>query len=146
MIAAVLLITVAALAPAPACPAAQMAPSLNQAVGQTLTSVRSGNGNALLAQMSHEGVAFGAQGGIVSHVSLADQFGHRRGHYCDLFVCQGRAGRFNALFNSGSMEKSLDVRHARADVVLNGRTPRELDLGYAYTAQCKWELASIGAL
>ena len=144
MIAAVLLMTIAAIAPTPACPAAQMAPSLNQAVGQTLTSVRGGNGNALLAQMSHEGVAFGARGGIVPYASLADQFGRRRDHYCDLFVCQGRAGRLNALFNSGRMEKSLDVRRARADIVLNGRTPRELDLGYAYTAQCKWELTSIG--
>ena len=128
-----------------ACPAAQMGPSLNQAVGLTLTSVRSGNGNALLAQMSRDGVAFGAQGGIVPYVSLADQFGHRRGHYCDLFVCLGEAGRLNALFNSGRMDKSLDVRRARADVVLNGRTPKALHLGYAYTTQCKWELTSIGA-
>ncbi len=142
MMAAILLMSVAAMA----CPAAQMGPSLNQAVGQTLTSVRSGNGNALLGQMSHDGVAFGAQGGIVPYVSLVDQFGHRHGHYCDLFVCQGRAGHLNALFNSGRMEKSLDAGHARADVVLNGRTPRELDLGYTYTAQCRWELTSIGAL
>ena len=139
MIVAILLMSVAATA----CPAAQMGPSLNQAVGQTLTSVRSGNGNALLAQMSHDGVAFGARE-IVPYASLADQFGGRRGHYCDLFVCQGKAGPLNALFNSGRMDKSLDVGRARASVVLNARTPRALDLGYAYTAQCQWQLTSIG--
>ncbi len=142
MIATILLMSLAATA----CPPAQMGPSLNQAVGQTLTSVRSGNGNALLAQMSHDGVAFGGQGGIVPYAFLADQFSRKRDHYCDLFVCQGRVGHLNALFSGGPMDNSLDAAHARAHVVLNARTPKALDLGYAYTTQCKWELTSIGAL
>ena len=144
MIAAILLMTINSTAPA--CPAAQMAPSLNQAVGQTLTSVRGGNAARLLAQMSPKGVAFGAEGGIVPYASLANQFDSKRGHYCDLFVCQGKPGRLNGFFNSGKMDRNLDARAGRATVVLNSRTPRELDLGYTYTAQCTWELTSIGAL
>ena len=144
MIAAILLMTIAT--PPATCPAAQMASSLNQAVGQTLTSVRGGNATRLLAQMSPRGVAFGAEGGIVPYASLADQFARKRGHYCDLFACSGQAGRLNGFFNSGKMDRNLDARGGRATVVLNSRTPKELDLGYAYTTTCTWELTSIGTL
>lgn len=72
MIAAIVLMSLAVTASVTACPAVPMASSLGLAVGQTLTSVRSGNANALLMQMSPKGVAFGAEGGIVPHASLRD--------------------------------------------------------------------------
>jgi hypothetical protein len=146
MFAAVLLMSVVTQAPLKPCPAVQLAPSLDQALARTLTSVRSGNGNALLAQMSRAGVAFGSEGGIVPYAALSDQFSRKSGHYCDLFACGGRTGKLNALFNGGKTDKSIDLKHNRATVVLNGNTQRELDLGYAYTPQCAWELTSIGAL
>ena len=142
MITAIALMTAALRAPP--CPPGPMASSLSQAVGQTLTSVRGGNAHALLAQMSPEGVAFG--GGVVAYAALAGQFGHEVGRYCDLFVCQGKAGRLNAFFNGGKMDRRIDTRAGRAIVVINAHAPRELDLGYTYSAQCKWQLSSIGVV
>ena len=145
MIAAMLLMTVIAQAPMATCPMPPSPISLDQALARTLTTVRIGNASALLAQMSRDGVAFGSQGGIVPYAALADQFAGRRGHYCDLFACGAGAGRLNALFNGGKTQKAIDLKRSRATVVLNGNSPKELDLGYAYTAQCQWELTSIGA-
>lgn len=131
------------------CPSVPSPISLDQAMGRTLTSVRSGNAKALLEQMSLAGVAFaapvGSQGMRVPYAMLSDQFARREGRYCDLFECKGRAGRLNALFNGGKTQKAIDFKHGQATVVLNGRSPRELDLGYSYNARCQWELTSIGA-
>ncbi len=146
MFAAVLLLSIVTQAPLAPCPAAQLQPSLDKALAQTLTSVRGGNGSSLLAQMSRGGVAFGAEGGIVPYPALADQFAKKTGHYCDFFVCKGKAGALNPLFTGGKTDKNIDLKHNRATVVLNGNTQKELDLGYAYTPQCTWELTSIGAL
>ncbi len=143
MIVAALFMTIVAQT----CPALPSPVSLDQAMGRTLTSVRSGNAKTLLAQMSPAGVTFaapiGSQGMRVPNAVLTDQFARRNGRYCDLFVCNGRAGRLNALFNGGKTQKTIDVEHGRAVVVLNGASPRELDLGYGYNAQCQWELTSV---
>ncbi len=146
MIVAVLLMTVVTHTPLAPCPAAQMQASLDPAVAQTLTSVRSGNAATLLAQMSRAGIAFGPDGMLVPYPVLQDQFTKKTGRYCDLFTCKGKAGSLNALFGGGKTDKSIDAKHNRATVVLNGNTQKELDLGYAYTPQCKWELTSIGSL
>ncbi len=145
MIAALLLMTIVAQRPTAACPMPPLPSSLDQAMARTLTSVRSNNAGNLLGQMSHSGVAFGAQGGVVPYAALSDQFANRRGHYCDLFVCGAKAGWLNGLFTGGKTQKTLDIAHGRGTVVLNGHSSRELDLGYIYTRQCTWELISIGA-
>jgi len=138
MIATLLL---AALA-AQTCPTPPAPASLDQAVGHSLTFVRSGNAQGLLDQMGRGGVAFGGQN--VAYAALVDQLSNRRGRYCDLFMCDGKPGRLNLKFTSGKTTRIMDAVNRRATVVLNGKTPRELDLGYAYTAQCRWELTSIG--
>ncbi len=132
-----------ATAIAQTCPTAPSPTSLDQAMGRTLTIVRSGNPHALLAQMSPDGVAFGAQG-KVAYAALSDQFARRTGRYCDLFICNGAVGRLNALFTGGKTVRTFDAANRRATVVLNGRSPRELDLSYAYSARCQWELTAIG--
>ena len=145
MIAAVFFLFVAAQT----CPVVPSPVSLDQAMGRTLTSVRSGNAKALLGQMSPSGVDFAAPVGSASvhvpYAMLSDQFARREGRYCDLFECKGRAGRLNALFNGGKTQRAIDFKHGQATVVLNGRSPRELDLGYSYNAQCQWKLTSVGA-
>ncbi|MGZ3298261.1 MAG: hypothetical protein ACXU8O_04555 [Asticcacaulis sp.] len=146
MIAALLMSTVMTHAPLTACDPAGMAPSLDAVVGQTLTYVRSGNAAALLGQMSQAGVAFGGEGPAVPYPVLSEMFAHKAGRYCDLFVCGGRAGKLNGLFNSGKTTKAIDAKHNLATVTLNANTQKELDLGYAWTAQCRWELTSISGL
>lgn len=145
MIAAVFLMSVAVQT----CPAVPSPISLDQAMARTLTSVRSGNAKALLAQMSPAGVVFaapvGAKGVGVPYAMLSDQFARRNGRYCDFYACHFQAGRLNALFNGGKTQKTIDFKHSRATVVLNGHSLRELDLGYSYNAQCQWELTSISA-
>ena len=145
MIAAIVFMSVAAQT----CPTSPSPISLDQAMARTLTGVRSGNAKALLAQMSLAGVTFaapiGAQGMGMPYAMLSDQFDKREGRYCDLFVCRGRAGRLNVLFNGGKTQKAIDFKHGRATVVLNGHSPRELDLGYSYNTRCQWELTSISA-
>jgi hypothetical protein len=138
MFAALLFVNLAAQT----CPVPQAPAALAEAMGHTLTFVRSGNAKGLLAQMSRGGVVFGTQ--AVSYADLADQLNGRRGRYCDLFMCDGRAGGLNALFTGGKITRTVDMPNRRARVVLNEKTPRQLVLGYAYTAQCTWELTSIG--
>ena len=136
----------AALAAKPvACDPARMAPALDQAVATTLTSVRRLDAAALLAQMSPSGVAFG-QGEVVPMAVLKADFSHRSGHYCDLFVCKGKAGPMMHLFTGGKTDKSVDARHGRASVVLNGNSQNELDLSYAWSVQCQWQLTAMGGI
>ncbi len=123
------------------CPVASAPAALNQAMGQSLTFVRSGNAKGLLDQMSRGGVTFGTQ--AVPYAALADQLTNRRGRYCDLFMCDGKPGVLNLRFSGGKIQRAIDWANRRATVVLNGKTPRELDLGYVYTAQCQWELSAI---
>lgn len=144
MIAAVVLMSVVTHAAATPCNYAQLQPSLDRAVAETLTNVRSDNAAGLLKQMSHLGVAFGQEGELVPYPLLSEMFSKKTGRYCDLFSCKGKAGNLHDLFGGGPMNKTIDTRHNRASVALNANTQKELDLSYAYTSQCTWELTAIG--
>ncbi len=146
MIAAIVLMSVVTHAQAASCNYALLQPSLDKAVAETLTDVKSDNSAALLKQMSHLGVAFGSEGELVPYPVLSEMFTKKTGHYCDLFTCKGKVGGLHALFGSGPMSKSIDTKHNRASVTLNANTQKELDLSYVYTPQCTWELTAIGGI
>ncbi len=119
--------------------------SLDKALAGTIAAVATNHPDALLQQFSHDGVAFGTDGPLVSYVALASQFAGKAGHYCDLFACAAGPGRLHRLFVTGHVEKQIDAGHGLASVVINGNSNDELDLSYRFTAQCRWEITGIGA-
>lgn len=118
--------------------------TLDRAISATLGAVRGNDANALLDQMSPDGVAFGTDGPLVSYKVLSANFADRSGRYCDLFNCGGQDGDMHRLFEMGQIDKSLDLKHGLAGVTINANTNDELDLSYKWSTQCRWELTGIG--
>ncbi len=119
--------------------------SLDKAVAATITAVASNNSSALLAQVSADGLTFGADGAKIARAALTSDFNAKTGRYCDLFTCAGKAGNLHRLFVAGKVDKQIDAAHATAAVFINANSNNELDLSYKFTAQCKWELNGIAA-
>jgi len=117
--------------------------SLTKAVAATVAAVAGNRPDALLAQISHDGVAFGTDGPLMSFVALQGQFSAKTGRFCDLFDCGARPAPWKRLFVMGKIDRQVDAAHGLASVFINANND-ELDLSYKYTAQCKWEITGIG--
>ncbi len=118
--------------------------SLAKAVAATVAAVAGNKPDALLAQISHDGVAFGTDGPLVSYVALQDQFQQKTGRFCDLFECGARPAPWKRLFVLGRIDKQIDAAHGMASVFINANSQDELDLSYKFTTQCRWEITGIG--
>ena len=118
--------------------------SLGKAVAATVAAVAGNRPDALLAQISRDGVAFGTDGPLVSYIALQDQFRQKTGRFCDLFECGVRAAPWKRLFVMGKIDRQIDAARGMASVFINANTNDELDLSYRFTTQCKWEITGIG--
>jgi hypothetical protein len=121
------------------------AAGFDAALAVTLGAVRGDDPQALLNQMSAEGVSFGPEGEVVSLAELRAQFTRRDGRYCDLFACRGAEGPLHRLFVMGHIDKSVDTKHGLASVFINANSNDELDLSYKLNPSCRWELNGIAA-
>ena len=115
------------------------ASAIDGAVARTLGAVSGNDADALLNQMSPDGVDIN---GRVSYDGLSQQFANRTGRYCDLFSCGGREGDMHRLFHPGPVDKQVDVANGRASVFVNANTNDEVDLSYKWS-DCKWWLTAI---
>ena len=118
--------------------------SLTKALGATVAAVAGNKPDALLAQISPDGVAFGTDGPLVSLVALKAQFAQKTGRFCDLFPCGAKPAPWKRLFVLGKIDKQIDAAHGLASIVINANSQDELDLSYKFTTQCKWEITGIG--
>lgn len=118
--------------------------SLTKAVTMTVAAVAGNRPDALLAQVSRDGVAFGTDGPLVSFAALRDQFAQKTGRFCDLFECAAKPAPWKRLFVMGRIDKQIDAAHGLASVFINANSQDELDLSYKFTPQCKWEITGIG--
>ncbi len=118
--------------------------SLAKAVAATVAAVAGDRPDALLAQVSRDGVAFGTDGPLVSFVALQSQFSSKSGRFCDLFACGTTQAPWKRLFVMGKIDKQIDPLHGLASVFINANSNDELDLSYKFTTQCKWEITGIG--
>ena len=121
------------------------AAGFDAALAVTLGAVRGDDPQALLNQMSADGVSFGAEGGVTPLAELRAQFARRDGRYCDLFACHGAEGPLHRLFVMGHIDKSVDTQHGLASVFINANSNDELDLSYKLSPTCRWELNGISA-
>jgi hypothetical protein len=121
------------------------AAAFNAALAVTIGAVRGNDPQALLNQMSADGVSFGPEGEVVSLAELRAQFTRRDGRYCDLFACNGAEGPLHRLFVMGRIDRSVDTKHGLASVFINANSNDELDLSYKLSPSCRWELNGISA-
>ncbi|MDC7682207.1 hypothetical protein PQU92_02900 [Asticcacaulis sp. BYS171W] len=137
----------------PAAAGAQTCPNpaagLDQAVAKMQTAVKGSDANGFLALIGTQGLMMGAEGPQATKASLSADFKAKKGAYCELFTCGGKAGRLKTLLSAPNPAKRLNTArngNVFGIVTLNrGHPTNEAELSFALVS-CKWELTAIGTL